>query len=209
MSLPRTPSQTVGPFFAFALPWVDGPFVVPEGTPGAIWLRGRVLDGDGEPVPDALVETWQADGAGGFGHAGGFGRAMGEGEGTGGTAAGGSSGPSDSSGPSGVFRGFGRCPTDEQGRFAILTLKPGRVPAPDGTLQAPHIDVSIFARGLLKGLLTRAYFDDEVEANAADPVLAGLVSAPRRGTLVAERTNDGYRLDVHLQGERETVFFDV
>jgi protocatechuate 3,4-dioxygenase, alpha subunit len=180
-----TPSQTVGPFFSHALPWPDGPYVVPAGTPGAVWLRGTVLDGAGEPVPDALVETWQADPAGRFDH------------------------PDDPrGGPAEGFRGFGRCPTDAAGRWAVLTLKPGPVPAPDGRPQAPHVAVSVFARGLLDRLVTRVYFADEPDANAADPVLAAL-PAPARATLLAKPTGDGYRFDVRLRGERETVFFDV
>jgi protocatechuate 3,4-dioxygenase alpha subunit len=183
--LPITPSQTVGPFFSHALPWPDGPYVVPDGTPGAVWLRGRVLDGAGEPVPDALVETWQADPDGRFAH------------------------PDDPQGTATGFRGFGRCPTDPDGRYAILTRKPGPVPGPDGRPQAPHVDVSVFARGLLNRVVTRAYFGDEERANAADPVLASVTDADARATLAAEPTGDGYRFDVRLQGDRETVFFDV
>jgi protocatechuate 3,4-dioxygenase, alpha subunit len=165
-----TPSQTIGPFFAHALSWKEGPHAVPAGTDGAVWIRGRVFDGAGEPVPDALVESWQA-------------------------------------GPPGV-RGFGRSPTDEEGRYAILTVKPGPVPGPDGTLQAPHLDLSVFARGLLDRVVTRVYFADEGAANAADPVLAG-IDEPARGTLIARRADDGYVFDIRLQGEHETVFFDI
>jgi protocatechuate 3,4-dioxygenase, alpha subunit len=185
VSLPPTPSQTVGPFFGFALPWPAGPFVVPEGTPGAVWLRGRVLDGAGEPVPDALVESWQADPDGRFDH------------------------PDDPRQPPPDFRGFARCPTDVDGAWAILTLKPGPVPGPGGTRQAPHVDLSVFARGLLNRVVTRAYFADEGEANLADPVLGAIDEEAARATLIAERTADGYRLDIHLQGPRETVFFAV
>jgi protocatechuate 3,4-dioxygenase alpha subunit len=177
-----TPTQTVGPFFAHCLPWPDGPDVVAEGTAGAFWLRGRVLDGAGEPVPDALVETWQADPSGHFDHAEDV--------------------------PGTPFRGFGRSPTDAQGRYAIRTLKPGRVPGPDGRPQAPHLDVSVFARGLLDRVVTRVYFPDEAAANAEDPVLAGLPEH-RRATLVAGPAEDGYRFDVRLQGAHETVFFSV
>jgi protocatechuate 3,4-dioxygenase alpha subunit len=174
--MPTTPSQTVGPFFAIELPYGDGPYVVPEGTPGAVWLRGRVLDGDGAPVPDALVESWQADPAGQFG---------------------------------GDFRAFGRSGTDDEGRWAILTRKPGPVPAgSDGTVQAPHVDLAIFARGLLHQVVTRLYFADEGQANAADPVLAGL-DEQARATLVARPSPDGYELDIHLQGPHETTFFAV
>ncbi len=185
MTLPRTPSQTVGPYLAIGLPWPDGPFVVPEDDPDAIWIRGKVVDGAGEAVPDGLVETWQADPQGRFAH------------------------PADDGGNSTSFRGFGRCPTDGEGCFAIRTRKPGRVPAPDGRLQAPHVDVSVFARGLLTRLVTRVYFGDEVQANATDPVLGSIDDEDARRTLLATRTEDGYRFDIHLQGEQETVFFDV
>jgi len=166
-----TPSQTVGPFFSIGLPWPDGPDVVPEGTDGAIWLRGTVLDGEREPIPDALIETWQADPGGRYEAPG--------------------------------FRGFGRCPTDGTGAWAIRTVKPG---AAGG--QAPHIAVSVFARGLLNRVVTRVYFPDEEEANAADPLLATL-DAAARATLVAAREGGGYRFDVRLQGPDETVFFAV
>ena len=185
MRLARTPSQTVGPYFAIGLPWPDGPCVVPAGTPGAAWIRGRVLDGVGDPVTDSLVETWQADPDGRFDH------------------------PDDPRGAVRGFRGFGRCLADDSGTYSILTLKPGRVPSPEGSLQAPHIDVSVFARGLLNRVVTRIYFPDEEAANAADPVLSAVDDAGRRATLVAERADGGYRFDVRLRGERETVFFDV
>jgi protocatechuate 3,4-dioxygenase alpha subunit len=183
--LGTTPSQTVGPFFAIGLPWPDGPYVVAEGTPGAIWLEGHVLDGAGDPVPDALVETWQADPDGRFNH------------------------PDDPRGAAGDFRGFGRSAADDDGAWRILTLKPGQVPGPDGTLQAPHIDVSIFARGLLNRVVTRIYFADEEAANASDPVLAALADGAQRTTLLAQPTAAGYRLDFRLQGEGETVFFAI
>lgn len=170
-----TPSQTVGPFFAIELPYAEGPYVVADGTEGAMWLRGRVLDGAGDPIPDALVETWQAGPDGRF---------------------------------DGEFRGFGRSGTDEEGAWAILTLKPGPVPAPDGGEQAPHVDLTIFARGLLHHLFTRLYFDDEQDANAADPVLSHLPDEAR-ATLVATSEDGGYRLDIHLQGPDESVFFAV
>jgi protocatechuate 3,4-dioxygenase alpha subunit len=174
--LTTTPSQTVGPFFAIELPYADGPYVVADGTEGAIWLRGRVLDGADDPVPDAMVESWQADPEGRF---------------------------------DGEFRGFGRSGTDVEGAWAILTLKPGPVPAADGGgRQAPHVDLTIFARGLLQHVVTRLYFDDEQEANAADPVLSSL-PADARATLVAAREDGGYRFDIHLQGPDETVFFAV
>ncbi|HET9893505.1 MAG TPA: protocatechuate 3,4-dioxygenase subunit alpha [Streptosporangiaceae bacterium] len=193
MPLPITPSQTVGPFLAIGLPWPDGPFVVPEGTPGAITISGRVTDGAGQPLPDALVETWQADPDGRFDHAGDpRGAAV-----------------SRTAG----FRGFGRCATDADGRYKIVTVRPGCLPSPDGRTEAPHIDVSVFARGLLDRVVTRIYFADEAEANAADPVLTGIVDPQRRTTLIASPAPDGqsgeFRFDISLQGERETVFFDV
>lgn len=182
MSQASTPSQTVGPFLSIGMRLPDGPFVVPEGTPGAVWLRGRVTDGNGELVPDALIETWQADPDGRFDH------------------------PDDPRGAVRGFRGFGRSETLD-GEYAVLTRKPGRVPDGDGGWQAPHVDVTVFARGLLVHLVTRIYFADEAEANAADPVLASLPDDAARSTLVAVPTADGYRLDIVLQGERETVFF--
>ena len=184
MSRGTTPSQTVGPFFALGLPWPDGPHVVPADSPGAVRIAGRVLDGAGDPVPDALIETWQADPQGRFDH------------------------PDDPRGPVAGFRGFGRCPTDAEGRWAITTRKPGPVPAADGAEQAPHVAVSIFARGLLNRVVTRIYFADEPEANAADPVLA-LLDEARRATLLAAPADGGYAIDFHLQGDRETAFFRI
>lgn len=180
MRLQRTPSQTVGPYLSIAMHWADGPLVVPEGTPGAFWMRGRVLDGAGEPISDAVVETWQADPDGAF-------------------VAG-----TDAKG----FRGFGRSLTVDEGNWAIHTLKPGRIPGVDGRPQAPHIDVAVFARGLLKQTFTRIYFSDEPVANASDGVLES-VDPDRRTTLVAAETDGEYRLDIRLQGPHETVFFDV
>jgi len=179
-----TPSQTVGPFFSLGLPWDDGPHVVPAGTAGAIRVRGRVLEGDGAPVADALVETWQADPDGRFDH------------------------PDDPRGRVAGFRGFGRCPTEADGSWEIVTLKPGAVPDAGGGLQAPHIAVSVFARGLLNRVVTRIYFGDEPEANAADPVLAR-VDPARRATLIAAPADGGYAIDVRLQGPGETAFFRV
>jgi protocatechuate 3,4-dioxygenase, alpha subunit len=175
IELGLTPSQTVGPFYAIGLPWPDGPFAVAEGTPGAVWLRGTVYDGAGEPIPDALIETWQ-------------------------------SGTAD--GHDGRRRGFARCGT-ESGGYAVLFLKPSPVPGPDGSTQAPHLAMSVFARGLLDRVVTRVYFDDEPDANAADPILASVAGAERRATLISVRSDDGYRFDIRLQGEGETVFFDV
>jgi protocatechuate 3,4-dioxygenase alpha subunit len=178
-----TPSQTVGPYLSIGLPWPDGPFVVLDSDPNGFWVHGIVTDGAGDPVPDALVETWQADGKGRFDH------------------------PDDPRGAVSGFRGFGRCPTDDTGRYAIRTLKPGAVPGPGGP-QAPHIDVSVLARGLLHRVVTRLYFADEPDANAADPVLL-TVPDDRRATLLAAPDGEGYRFDIRLQGEQETVFFDV
>lgn len=196
MSELLTPSQTVGPYFSMRLPWENGPYVVPEGTPGAITITGRLLDGAGDPIPDGLIETWQANPAGRFAH------------------------PDDPRGPviggDKAFRGFGRCETAHDGSFRIVTLKPGPVPAGDGDgkLQAPHIDVSVFSRGMLDRSVTRIYFADEEAANAADPVLAQ-VPEGRRATLLATPYDDGtatpglYRFDIRMQGEAETVFFDL
>jgi protocatechuate 3,4-dioxygenase alpha subunit len=167
-----TPSQTVGPFLSIGLPWPDGPTVVPVGTPGAVMITGTVFDGAGAPVPDALIETWQADPDGRFDHP---------------------DAPEQTD-----FRGFGRCPTDAQGNYWILTMLPGALPG-----QAPHIDVSILGRGLLHRVVTRIYFSD-----AADPVLEA-VPAERRHTLIATPTETGYRFDIRLQGADETVFFDL
>jgi protocatechuate 3,4-dioxygenase, alpha subunit len=179
-----TASQTVGPFFGFCLPWPDGPDVVADDTPGALWIHGRVLDGEGQPIPDALIETWQADPDGRFDH------------------------PDDPRGAVPGFRGFGRCPTDVDGRYAIRTLKPGPVPGEDGRDQAPHIDVTVLSRGLLNRLVTRVYFADETAANAGDAVLER-VPTEARSTLIAERTPEGYRFDIRLQGDHETAFFDI
>jgi protocatechuate 3,4-dioxygenase alpha subunit len=179
-----TPSQTIGPFLAIVLPWADGPDVVPDGTPGALTIVGRLVDGAGEPVPDALIETWQADPQGRFAH------------------------PDDPRGPVPPgFRGFGRCPTDDDGRFWFRTLKPGPLPAEDGAREAPHIDVSVFARGLLNRLVTRMYFPDEQEANDADPVLRTLDGEQRALLLLRPEPDGSLRFDIRLQGEPETPFF--
>jgi protocatechuate 3,4-dioxygenase alpha subunit len=182
-----TPSQTVGPYFAIGLPWPGGPRAVAEGAPGAITISGTVYDGDGRPVPDHLIETWQADPDGRFADLHGHG------------------GVSALEG----FSGFARCGAEDgDGTFSVVTVKPGAVPAGDGTVQAPHIDVSLFARGMLNRVVTRIYFSDEAEANERDPVLAR-VPADRRPTLIAAATGDGYRFDIRLQGPGETVFFAI
>jgi protocatechuate 3,4-dioxygenase alpha subunit len=182
-----TPSQTVGPYFAIGLTWDDGAFAAPERTVGAFWVRGGVYDGNGEPIPDAVVETWQADANGRFAH------------------------PDDPRGAVdwGEFRGIGRCGTDADGSYGIYTIKPGPVPGQNGAMQAPHIDVTVMARGMLARLVTRIYFPDEETANVADPVLSSLPATAASETLIATKTDDGYRFDVHLQGENETVFFDI
>jgi protocatechuate 3,4-dioxygenase, alpha subunit len=180
-----TPSQTVGPYFALGLPWPEGSSAVSRETPGAIAISGTIYDGHGEPVPDHLIETWQADPQGRFADLHGHG------------------GCSALEG----FRGFARHGVEDgDGTYEIVTVKPGPVPAGDGGRQAPHIDVSVFARGMLSRVVTRIYFEDEEEANAADPVLRR-VPAGRRRTLVARRTAGGYSFDIRLQGPGETVFF--
>jgi protocatechuate 3,4-dioxygenase, alpha subunit len=174
-----TPSQTVGPFFGFGMPYDDGPTVVPPWRPDAITLRGRVFDGAGNALPDALVEIWQADTDGTVPRAIGALRRAGHG-----------------------FSGFGRCPTDVDGGYWFSTVKPGAI----GT-GAPYVAVLVFARGLLRSVWTRMYFPEEEAANASDQVLSG-VDPQRRDTLIAKREADGsYRFDVRLQGEGETVFF--
>jgi protocatechuate 3,4-dioxygenase alpha subunit len=183
--LGTTPSATVGPYLAIGLTWPDGAWAAAEGTAGGFWIRGRVFDGNGDVVPDAMVETWQADPDGGF------------------------PSPEDPRGAASYpgFRGYARASTITGG-YEVFTLKPGRVPDGEGGLQAPHIDVSVFARGILDRVVTRIYFADEEQANAEDVVLRGL-SPEQRATLVAQPSADGYTLDIHLQGERETTFFAV
>ena len=187
-----TPAQTVGPFFHPCLLREDAPgnvLVRPQTAGGRIRIEGRVLDGDGGPVADALIEIWQANSHGRYRHPRDRGAA-----------------PLDP-----AFTGFGRCGTDETGRYWFETVKPGPVPFDGDRLQAPHICVTVFARGLLNHLVTRLYFADE-PANAADPVLH---QAPeeRRATLLAQRAEAHgaavYRFDIILQGAGETVFFNV
>jgi protocatechuate 3,4-dioxygenase alpha subunit len=182
-----TPSQTVGPYFAIGLAWEPGPFVVAADTPGAIRIGGRVFDGAGALVTDHVIETWQADPDGRFADLHGYG------------------GPSELTG----FRGFGRCGVEDgDGSWEIVTVKPGRVPGPGGGLQAPHLAVSVFARGMLHRCVTRIWFADEPEANASDPLLAS-VPPERRETLLAQPVEGGYTFDVHLQGPHETVYFAI
>jgi protocatechuate 3,4-dioxygenase, alpha subunit len=189
-----TPSQTVGPYFAYGLTpggkyeWNDAftnNLVTPDTSGERIRVEGTVFDGDGVPIVDCMLEIWQADAQGRL------------------------SDPQDKQAlPNSTFKGFGRTGTNAKGTYAFDTIKPGVVPDPDGKPQAPHI---VFARGMLLHLYSRIYFDGEA-ANAADPVLA-LVPADRRATLIATRQpgngNPVYRFDIHLQGDKETVFFDV
>jgi len=187
MDLTPTPSQTAGPFFHLGLTNTRSvACVAGEGTQGErVWLTFRVLDGDGLPVPDAMIELWQADSNGNYPH-------------------------HTATAASELFRGFGRLATDENGSCTFETIRPGRVPGPNEKLQAPHINVSVFARGLLKRLSTRAYFAGD-PAHAEDPVLA-LVPESRRATLLAQpdpSRSGGWTLHIRLRGEDETVFFDV
>ena len=177
----QTPSQTVGPFFGFALPYAGGPEVAPQWHPSAIRFHGTVIDGAGVGVPDAFVEIWGADAAGRIiAERGSFAR---DGH---------------------TVTGFGRAAVDRDGHYSFTTLKPGPT-RPDA---APYLLVTVFARGLMHHLFTRAYFDDEPDANAADPLLSR-VDAGRRDTLVARSdASRSYRFDVRLQGDGETVFLD-
>jgi protocatechuate 3,4-dioxygenase alpha subunit len=169
MNTAATPSQTIGPFFGFALEWMDRTDVVAPGSAGALDLTGVVVDGQKEPVPDAMVEVYQADPQGRF--------------------------------PSG-WHGFARALTDEDGKFRFTVVKPGRV----DDRQAPHLEVTVFARGLLQRLVTRVYFPDEEEANEADPLLASIEGPARAATLVAHPAEGGLQFDICLQGPDETVF---
>jgi protocatechuate 3,4-dioxygenase, alpha subunit len=183
-----TPSQTVGPFFHDALLDEGRSELVPPDHPEAIRIEGTVYDGEGEPVSDAMVEIWQANGAGRYND------------------------PKDDREDLPLdegFSGFGRSGTDAGGRFSFVTIKPGPVPLPHGGMQAPHIMVSVFARGLLKRVVTRIYFPDEEEANAADPVLSSVEDPGFRRTLVAHDEGDALRFDIHLQGENQTAFFEL
>lgn len=196
MSLRQTPSQTVGPYFAYGLTpeqygyqhkGVVGNVMVEPDTEGEhIRIEGQVLDGKGNPVDDAMIEIWQADAQGRYAHA------------------------ADPRRPNASFKGFGRAGTgsDPNNRFIFNTVKPGA--AGDG--QAPHLNIIVFMRGLLIHVYTRAYFSDEIAANASDPVLAS-VPQSRRTTLIAIRHDTAggvvYRFDIHMQGDKETVFFDI
>jgi protocatechuate 3,4-dioxygenase alpha subunit len=188
MALSPTPSQTIGPFYHFALPFPGGERLVDPDDPDALRIHGTVYDGAGEPVTDAMIEVWQANRAGRYAH------------------------PEDDRDELPLdegFTGFGRCPTDGDGRYEFVTVKPGVVPGPQGRHQAPHIDVLIFARGLLRQLVTRIYFPEEEEANASDPLLSSIEDPDLRSTLVARRLDGALEFDIHLQGENQTAFFDV
>jgi protocatechuate 3,4-dioxygenase alpha subunit len=185
-----TPWQTVGPYLHIGMTntrsvdYIAGPGVKGE----RIFLSLRVFDGDGAPLPDAMLEIWQANADGKYNH------------------------PEDTTNKpvDPTFLGFGRMPTAADGSCSFETIKPGLVPAPNGSLQAPHLNVSVFGRGLLKRLATRIYFAGHT-ANASDPVLA-LVPADRRSTLVAHpdpKQAGAWLFDIHLCGKDETVFFDV
>jgi protocatechuate 3,4-dioxygenase alpha subunit len=186
-----TPFQTVGPYFAVALRTRTKSVQLGEGAAGTrIVIEGTVVDGQGAVMPDAVIEIWQADARGRYRH------------------------PEDTrpQAPDPAFNGYGWAHTRKDGGFTFETVKPGRVPGPvpgsDGREQAPHVLVSVMARGILNRYVTRLYFEDE-PANATDPILA-LVPADRRQTLIASRAgNDTYRFDIVMQGPKETVFFDV
>lgn len=190
MTLKQTPSQTAGPFFHYMLTPTEsgydkrsiaGPALADATTDGQrIRVSGLIRDGQGQPMADALVEIWQADGQGRYAH------------------------PADPRHSNASFRGFGRVATNAEGVFTFETVKPGAI----GDGQAPHITLILFTRGGQNHLYTRIYFEDEAAANARDPVLAQ-VPADRVGTLVARRQGDGYRFDIRVQGDDETVFFDV
>ena len=201
-----TPSQTVGPYFAYGLAphsrcnwspdrntydWketVGANLVTPDASGTRIRIEGRITDGDGAPINDAMIEIWQADSHGRY------------------------ASPRDKrSRPNAMFKGFGRSATDADGMFSFDTIKPGVVPGPDDKPQAPHIVFCIYSRGMLRQVYTRLYFSDEA-ANGADPILA-LVAQDRRGTLIAHKQEGSgqavYRFDIRMQGDNETVFFEV
>lgn len=191
-----TPSQTVGPYFHYGLTPHDyalsevfgNNLVTPDASGERIRIEGRVIDGDGQGINDSMVEIWQADSAGRYDH------------------------PADRRAlPNASFKGFGRCDTDKNGGYHFDTVKPGAVPGPNGAAQAPHIAVTVFSRGMLRHVYTRIYFSDEAK-NDTDPILS-LVPAERRATLIAERADRNgqavYTLDIRLQGDGETVFFDI
>jgi protocatechuate 3,4-dioxygenase, alpha subunit len=194
--LKESPSQTAGPYVHIGMtPNVSGiagvyasdlgATMLADDTPGErIEIAGRIIDGDGAPVFDGLLELWQADSTGSY--------------------------LDPKSIKPGAFSGWGRQAVDEKGAFSFKTIKPGRVKGPDGKPMAPHVSLWIVARGINIGLQTRLYFEDEAEANATDWVLNRIPSPARRKTLIAGREGEGrYVLDIRLQGENETVFFDL
>lgn len=189
MRLPATTSQTVGPYFQLGCGALYCTELAGPGVSGErVTIQGRVLDGDGQAVPDAVLEVWQANAAGEYAQRVEL----------------------DAMDDEGAFFGFGRIPTDDDGNFRFSTIKPGSVSAPDGTRQAPHILVSVFARGLLVRLVTRIYFPEE-PLDESDYELRK-VDAERRGTLMAKPINgnkEAREWNVILQGADETVFFDL
>ncbi len=174
--LTATPGQTIGPFFGYALPFANSTELIPPGSPGSIRLQGVVSDGAGMPVPDALIEIWQADANGVISSSTGSLRRDGW-----------------------TFTGWGRAATDQAGRYSFSTVKPGAT-APDS---APFFALTVFARGLLNRLFTRAYLPDD--RLSSDRLLAS-VPFERRRTLIAEPNEQGFRFDIKLQGDDETVF---
>lgn len=197
--LKESPSQTAGPFVHIGLtpnfcgiggvyPTDLGTVMVNDKTLGdAITLSGRVFDGTENPIRDCLIEIWQADAEGLY------------------------PSPSETRGTADPnFSGWGRCPADaETGEYRFETVKPGRVPFPDGRLQAPHVSMWIVARGINLGLNTRVYFSDESAANTEDPILGRIEHRSRVPTLIASREGNVFTFDIHLQGPAETVFFDI
>ncbi len=192
MALVPTASQTVGPFFRFGLERKELRDLTRDGAQGIkIRIEGKVYDGDGKPVPEAMLEIWQANAAGRYAH------------------------PEDTQDKliDNRFLGFGRCCTEDDGSFYFVTIRPGQVPGRGNALQAPHIALSIFARGMLKREVTRIYFADETKANEIDPLLSRIEDTKARDTLLAKPEGGKdvpvYRFDIRLQGEKETVFLDI
>lgn len=187
----QTPSQTVGPFYSIGLTRRAMNLLAGADVDGEhIRIEGQVIDGDGVPVPDAMIEIWQANAYGRYNHPDDK-----------------QEKPLDQS-----FTGWGRSGTDENCFYSFETIKPGAVPGAGDSVQAPHVNVCVFARGMLVHAYTRIYFADQ-PANAADPLLNSIKNKARRQTLIAARQErDGkavYRFDIRLQGENETVFFDM
>lgn len=183
----QTPSQTVGPYLHMGLIRAPQNVIAGEGTEGErIRIDGRVLDGEGQPIADAMVEIWQANSHGRYNH------------------------PDDDQDKplDENFKGFGRAATDGDGTYWFETIKPGPVPGPGNALQAPHLNVTLFARGMLLHAITRIYFADE-SANDIDPVLNSIEDEARRRTLIAQKDGNGYRFDIVVQGADETVFFET